>query len=222
MTQTVIFALSIIFMLLGILYQSMIGICYQRMIQATDGISGCNNKLLKQCKEKFIQCHQLNGGVSNVGAFVDKYMNRIKFLGMTMHFMKNLSIQFMLAGVFIAGFGVCRGFISGAQILDLLPFYIICLFGIYLFLSVTSVVDIPARKQVLKSNLTDYLENHIAKRLENGLLDKENLKSSLNTQKKVDLNEETGSLDNSQKPTNTSISADDVLQLQELLKSLLI
>lgn len=222
MKQTVIFALSIIFMLLGILYQSMIGICYQRMIQATDGISGCNNKLLKQCKERFIQCHQLNGGVANVSAFVDKYINRIKFMGMTMHFMKNLSIQFMLAGVFIAGFGVCTGLISGAQILDLLPFYIICLFGIYLFLSVTSVVDIPARKQALKCNLTDYLENHIAKRLENGLSDKEILKNNLQMQKEVNINEENASTKTTQNLSNSAISADDILQLQELLKSLLV
>ena len=94
MQQTIIFAISIIFMLLGILYQTMIGVCYQRMIQATDGISGTNNKLLKQCKERFVQCYQTNGGVSNIGAFVEKYVGRLKFMGMTMHFLKNLSIQF--------------------------------------------------------------------------------------------------------------------------------
>lgn len=215
MKQSVIFALSIIFMLLGVLYQAMIGICYQRMIQATDGISGYSNKLLKQCKDKYIQCYQLNGGVSNITAFVDKYLNRIKFLGMTIHFMKNLSIQFMLIGIFIAGLGICRGLIEGNQFFDLLPFYIICLFGIYLFLSVTSLVDISTRKQVLKANLIDYLENHIARRLEKGTKDKTILHESLSKEKITNSTEP-------KIPSQPSISPEEVLQLQELLKSLLV
>ena len=212
MQQTIIFAISIIFMLLGILYQTMIGVCYQRMIQATDGILGTNNKLLKQCKERFIQCYQANGGVPNINAFVDKYVGRLKFMGMTIHFLKNLSIQFMLAGVFVAGFGVCKGLISGSKIIDLLPFYISSLFGIYLFLSVVSIVDIPVRKQALVTNLTDYLENHVAKRLEHGFLEKEKLQNVLQQQK----------LSGEKKGPQTQLSADDVQELQELLKSLLV
>lgn len=212
MQQTIIFAISIIFMLLGILYQTMIGVCYQRMIQATDGIMGTNNKLLNQCRERFIQCYQTNGGVSNIKAFAEKYVGRLKFMGMTMHFLKNLSIQFMLAGVFVAGFGVCRGLISGSKLTDLLPFYISSLFGIYLFLSVVSVVDIPTRKQALLVNLTDYLENHVARRLEKGILEKERLENTI--PQKKDSSEK--------KEQQTRLSPDDVQELQELLNSFLV
>ena len=59
--------------------------------------------------------------------------------------------------------------------MDLLPFYIISLFRIYLYLSALSIVDMPGRRQMLKTNLTDYLENTVAQRLEHGIVEKEKL-----------------------------------------------
>ena len=53
--QSFIMAMAVIFMALGILYQVVIGVLYQRMIQSTDTLSGGDNKLLGQCKERFIQ-----------------------------------------------------------------------------------------------------------------------------------------------------------------------
>lgn len=181
--QSFIFTLTIVFMVIGILYQIAIGVLYQKMIQETDNMSGSENKILKQCKERFVTCYKMNGGVSNIPVFVDKYINRIKFCGMGFNFMKHLSGQMMLAGVFVAGFGVCKGIVEGRRFVDLLPFYIICLFGIYLFLSITAIVDMPGRRQMLKTNLMDYLENHIAERLEHGLTEKEKLLRELEQEK---------------------------------------
>ena len=181
--QSFIFTLTIVFMVIGILYQIAIGVIYQKMIQETDNMSGSENKILKQCKERFVTCYKMNGGVSNIPVFVDKYINRIKFCGMGFNFMKHLSGQMMLAGVFVAGFGVCKGIFEGRRFVDLLPFYIICLFGIYLFLSITAIVDMPGRRQMMKTNLMDYLENHIAERLEHGLTEKEKLLRELEQEK---------------------------------------
>ena len=156
--ETTTMLLTLVFMAIGILYQVAIGVIYQRMIQQADTLSGTDNKLLKQCKERFINCYKLNGGVSNIPVFVDKYINRIRVLGMSINFMKHLSGQLMLAGVFVAGFGVFSGIIEGHRFVDLLPYYIISLFGIYLYLSAMSIVDMPGRRRMLKTNLTDYLK----------------------------------------------------------------
>lgn len=173
--QSFIMILTLVFMAIGILYQVAIGVIYQRMIQSADTLSGTDSKLLNQCKERFVNCYKLNGGVANIPVFVDKFINRIRVMGMSINFMKHLSGQLMLAGVFIAGFGVCKGIVEGRKFVDLLPFYIISLFGIYLYLSVMSIVDMPNRRRMLKTNLTDYLENTVAQRLEHGLLEKEKL-----------------------------------------------
>lgn len=217
--QSLIMTISIVLMVIGVLYQVAIGVAYQRMIQATDTMLGTDNKLLKQCKERFIQCYKLNGGVSNIPIFVDKYINRIRFMGMSVNFIKHLSGQIMMAGVFVAGFGVCKGIIEGKRFVDLLPFYIVSLFGIYLFLSISSIVDMPGRRKVLKTNLTDYLENHIAERLEHGIGDKEKLQWELEQEKET-----------IRKPRNTRAVYQDeqeesiftekeAKELEELLKS---
>ena len=217
--QSLIMTISIVLMVIGVLYQVAIGVAYQRMIQATDTMLGTDNMLLKQCKERFIQCYKLNGGVSNIPIFVDKYINRIRFMGMSVNFIKHLSGQIMMAGVFVAGFGVCKGIIEGKRFVDLLPFYIVSLFGIYLFLSISSIVDMPGRRKVLKTNLTDYLENHIAERLEPGIGDKEKLQWELEQEKET-----------IRKPRNTRAVYQDeqeesiftekeAKELEELLKS---
>ena len=50
-------------------------------------------------------------------------------------------------------------------LMDLIPFYVLSVFGLYLYFSVTSFVDAPNRKKELKINLVDYLENHMVNRL---------------------------------------------------------
>ena len=212
--QSFIIVLTLVLMALGIAFQAAIGIIYQRMIQATDTLSGVENKLLTQCKERFVNCYKLNGGVSNIAVFVDKFMNRIRFMGMSMGFMKHLSGQLMLAGVFVAGFGVCKGIVEGISFISLLPFYIISLFGIYLYLSIVSIVDMPNRKQMLKTNLTDYLENTVAQRLEHGILEKEKLMWELAQEKSEPPKEEDAPVEQ-----RVSFSQEEARELEELLRS---
>lgn len=234
--ETTIMILTLVFMAIGILYQVAIGVIYQRMIQQADTLSGMDNKLLNQCKERFINCYKLNGGVANIPVFVDKYINRIRVMGMSITFMKHLSGQLMLAGVFVAGFGVCSGIIEGNKFIDLLPFYIISLFGIYLYLSVMSIVDMPGRRKMLKTNLTDYLENTVAQRLEHGILEKEKLlwelaqEKSTKTEKRSkteikaaeDVPEEVEYTENDKSEKKTPVfSQEEAHELEELLRGII-
>ena len=52
--EMTILILTIVFMAMGILYQIAIGAIYQRMIHQADTLSGMDNKLLNQCKERVI------------------------------------------------------------------------------------------------------------------------------------------------------------------------
>jgi hypothetical protein len=131
---------------------------------------------------------------------------------MSINFMKHLSGQLMLAGVFMAGFGVCKGIVEGRRFVDLLPFYIISLFGIYLYLSVVSIVDMASRRNALKVNLMDYLENTVAKRLEQGIAEKDRLiweMSDNKEQEKEALSE------------SDTFSQDEANELEELLKTII-
>ena len=214
-----IVVLTLTLMAIGVLYQVAIGIIYQKMIQATDTLSGMENKLLVQCKERFVNCYKLNGGVPNISVFVDKFINRIRVCGMSMSFMKHLSGQLMLAGVFVAGFGVCKGIIEGRGFIDLLPFYIISLLGIYLYLSIMSIVDMPNRRRMLKTNITDYLENTVAQRLEH-----EKLLWELAQEKDATFGEKDEDVLQDELPVKTKepvFSAEETRELEELLRGII-
>lgn len=161
----------ILLLLLSVVCQIIIGVLYQSMIHETENMSATENKLLKQCKTKFSNCYQLNAGVSNIPIFVDKFLNRIRLMGISITSFHHFSGQLMLLSVFAAGLGICKGIIEGQSLGELLPYYIISLFGLYIYFSVSALVDAKGKKRVLKTNIVDYLENSMVNRLNFNLTD---------------------------------------------------
>ena len=51
---------------------------------------------------------------------------------------------------------------------EILPFYIVSFLGMYVFFSVSGIVDVKGRRRILKTHLIDYLENHMSNRLRAG------------------------------------------------------
>lgn len=156
---------AIFLITLSIICQIVAGVLYQSMIQETDNMSATNNKLLKQCKLKFANCYQLNSGVSNISVFVDKFINRIKIGFLTLPGLSAFSGQSMLLSVFLCGIGIYRRIVEGRHIVELFPYYIVSLFGLYAYFSISSLADIKGKKEILKTNIMDYLENHMVNRL---------------------------------------------------------
>lgn len=164
--EKLITILMMIFLLLSVFTRIMIGILYQNMIKQTENMSTTNHKALKQCKIKFSNCYQLNNGVSNVSIFVDKFLNRLKVGPLSYQTIYHLSGQLMLLSIFFAGVGICKSIIAGYSLGAILPFYIFSFLGLYFYFAISAIADIRGRRRVLKTNLVDYLENHMVKRLE--------------------------------------------------------
>lgn len=154
------------FLVFSVLVRLLLGAMYGNMIKEADNMAATNNKLLKQCKLKFAHCYQLNNGVANIPIFVDKFLNRLALGPFSFDTLYHLSGQCMLLSVICSGIGVCRYIVEGKSFGELLPFYILSFIGLYLYFSVSTVVDIKGRKRVLKVNLVDYLENHLSARID--------------------------------------------------------
>lgn len=206
--QQIFFILTILFLLLSITCQIIIGVLYQRIIYATENMAVTENTQLKQCKLKFANCYQLNNGVSNVPIFVEKFMNRITYGKVSLSGMGHLAGQFMLFSVLLSGLGICKGIIDGDTIGELLPYYIISLFGLYVYFSINSLVDIPTKKQILKTNLVDYFENHRNNQL-SVLEESQEITAVPQTEKGLEA-------------TSSFFSKSEALELDELLKEFLI
>lgn len=155
-----------LFLLLSILGKIMLGVLYQNMIKETENMRTTENKTLKQCKLKFANCYKLGNGISNVSVFVDKFLCHLKMGPVTTQTFYHLSGQSLLLSVLFAGVAVCHRIIEGASVMSILPFYIVCFLGIYLYFSVSAVADIKGRRKILKTNLVDFFENHMMNQLE--------------------------------------------------------
>lgn len=151
---------------LSIILRVLLGLLYRNMIKEADNMASTRNRLLKQCKTKFASCYQLSNGVSNIPVFVDKFLNRMALGRLSFDTIYHLSGQMMLLSVVFAGIGICKSIMGGRTVGDILPFYIVSFFGLYLYFSVSTVVDVKGKKRVLKVNLVDYLENHLSPRIE--------------------------------------------------------
>lgn len=164
--QKWVMGISISLLVCSIFLLIMIGALYQNLIGETENMSSTGNKLLKQCKLKFANCYRMNAGVANVSVFVDKFLNRLALGKISFRTLYHMSGQLMLLSVFFAGVGACISIVEGAALGEILPYYIVSLFGLYLYFSVSSMVDVKGKIEILKVNLMDYLENHMVSRLE--------------------------------------------------------
>ena len=163
--EKVITAGILVFLCLSVLVRLMLAWMYHTMIRETDNMATTGNRLLKQCKVKFANCYQLNGGVSNIPVFVDKFLNRLSFGHLSFDAWYHLSGQCMLFSVVFAGVGICKGILDGRMLGEILPFYIASFLGLYLYFSLSAMIDIKGKRRVLKTNLIDYLENHLSGRI---------------------------------------------------------
>lgn len=166
MEEKIVTALIFFCMVLSIFLRVFLGMIYQNMIKEADNMAATNNKLLKQCKLKFANCYQLSNGVANIPIFVDKFINRLSLGHISFDLMYHLSGQAMLLSVVFSGVGICRCIMRGKTLGAILPFYIVSFLGLYLYLSVSTVVDVKGKRRKLKINLVDYLENHLSPRID--------------------------------------------------------
>ncbi len=150
----------------SLLIRVVLGLIYIHLIHQADNMASTRCKQLKQCKLKFANCYQLNHGMPNVPVFVDKFISRMSLGPFSLEMLGHLSGQLMLLAVVSSGIGVCRRIVAGSMLGQILPFYIVSLLGLYLYFSISTIVDLKGKRRILKINLVDYLENHLAGRME--------------------------------------------------------
>lgn len=153
-------------LLLGIICQIIPGVIYQRMISASDHMAETKNKQLKSCKEKYAGHYKLNGKMVNTGVFVDKFLQKVCIARIKLSFLNHISGQMMMLSILITGLSICLSLASGSTLFQFIPYYLVSILGMYLYFSISGMVNLQEKKEILRINLTDYLENYLAPRLE--------------------------------------------------------
>lgn len=221
--------MSAIFSLLlcSIICQILLGVIYHRLIRETENMSATKNKSLQQLKLKFTSCSQLHESMPNISVFVDKYLNQISLGKVPVTFLKHLSGQLTLLAVLMAGIGACRGIINEENFLAIAPFYLVSFLGLYFYFAVTSLVDLPGKVNVLRTNLVDYLENHLSSRLSQTRLDMrmagmgENPVKPAGAEKFADTETEPAFQQNEHKKNSPAFTPSEAEELELLLREFL-
>lgn len=149
----------------SVILQMIIGNLLGRMVYEAENMSATENKQLKQCKLKFVNCYKLNEGMGNVPVFVDRFLEKLSVGKIKVTTLHRISAQLMLFGVLLSGIAVAKGIVMGETIGQILPFYVIAFLGLYLYYVATSFAGLEEKKLSLKFSLVDYLENHMVGRL---------------------------------------------------------
>lgn len=128
-------------------------------------MASTENKQLKQCKLKFVNCYKLNEGMGNVTVFVERFLEKIEVGKVKITTLHRISGQLILFSVVLSGIGAARSIVLEETIGEILPFYVIAFLGLYLYFVSTSFAGIEEKKLSLKFSLVDYMENHMVGRL---------------------------------------------------------
>ena len=162
----IIMSVVLLLFVSAIIIQIMLSRYYSLLILETENMATTEMAWLCQCKRKFTNNYRLHNGILNVSVFVEKYLNKIRMGKLKISTWKHISGQMILFSVFTAGVGACLGIIQGSTLGEILPFYIVSMFGLYFYFAISGAIDVNEKREMLKTNLVDYLENHMGNKLE--------------------------------------------------------
>lgn len=146
----------VLFFLLSIGCQLAAGFFLLQLVKESKHLDEESPRLLRKWLEQYLK---EESQIINRKAFVDKGIQNFKVGRFTLFQLKHMAGQLLLLGVFLSGVGACKGIIEGGTLGQILPFYIVCLLGLYFHFSISGMIDMEEKKQIIKTNLLDFLEN---------------------------------------------------------------
>lgn len=160
---------------LGVFIRFILNMIYIYLVKESDKLGSTKNKLLKHMKMKFETCYKLNIGVNNVDTFVDKNMTKYKFCGLLLSTWENLSGQVLYLNFLIIPVSAVFGVLYEVTREEILYTGAVGILGGAVLIFVDKMINLPVKKQVIRLNLLDYLENFCKVRMEHEFSEPEKL-----------------------------------------------
>lgn len=155
---------------IGLLSKLILSFNYSRLLRAAKEMGTSQNKLMKLIRLKFDACYKIKIGVHNVDTFVDKYVYDYKFCGISLYTLQNISGQIITLCGIIAIFGSALAYISKCGQDIILSTFGMGIGAAILLAAVDILLNLPAKRKLLRIHMKDYLENNLKAKLENEYL----------------------------------------------------
>lgn len=164
-------AAALFMLLLSILCRFTAGAFLKKMLAEAENMSVTQNWQLRQCKLKFQNYYELNGGNMNVEIFVEKFLQEVRAGKCSFRMLNLLSGQLLLAAEMLCGAAVCVACANGSSFRKIWPYYALAFGGLYLYFAASGLVDLQGNLSKLKTTMVDFLENRMGERMRNAKRD---------------------------------------------------
>lgn len=138
---------------------------YKKMVNATENMGMTTKKPLRNLKTKYENSYKLNMAVHHVDSFVDKNLEKQRFMGISFLYWDKFHWQLCFLSIIVGAVGTLYDILSG-QSMDkvLMTFVYTILIGTtFLFLEVT--FGVSDKKNQISANMKDYFGNYLVHRM---------------------------------------------------------
>lgn len=214
--------LSLVFALFAILSRLILGILYDVLLKETENVGISKSKFSKKFKAKVENSIQVEHSVNNPAVYVEKYIRKQRFVGISLRGLKQLSFCFLMLAVILNVFTSATAIIKGMQMelvvwSILINIIVLCLFGFS-----EAIIDSSYKYEGIKINMQNYLENDYLNHRNARKEAKEELELKENEQNVKAMEERMGKLEKKlMSADNISLSTQDAKIIQDVLKEFL-
>ena len=151
--------LSLVFALLAILSRLVLGIIYDYLLKETENIGMSKSKFGSNYKIKVSSSIGIERPVRNVVTFVEKYIRKQRYMGITLRGWELTSIRFMLVAVIINIFVTAYAIVKNMTMELIVWSIIINIIAVLLFFLAETLIDSSYKYDGIKINMQNYVEN---------------------------------------------------------------
>lgn len=155
----------LLFGLISVFVQAIMTSALKGYVKASSNMKTTRKKVMLNLKNQFETIYGMDYQVRNIAAYVDKYLLKLKFLGIS--FASWEKAPFLSAGLatLLAGGGIFYGYIN--KVTNRAQIEILFSYGLVLvcFFVFFHIFGVKSKKQQIHVQLVDYLENYLTNRL---------------------------------------------------------
>lgn len=147
--------------LLGIVGQWISSAVYGSLIKKARNMVSTKNKTLKQIKMRFENARAVNGVVGNSTLMVEKYINKYKFMGMTLGTLTKITYRCAVFALFVSGATGCFLYETHHEKIQIVAYVAVGCFVAFALDIYARSVKLERKEGELVCIITDYLENTV-------------------------------------------------------------
>jgi hypothetical protein len=150
----------------GIILRLIMNVVYNGLMRETDNMSATKNKQLTFMKIKFESFYKLKIGVNNVDTFVDKNLIKHQFCGILLSTWDNMCGQVLFGILLLVPLSAVFGAVYQNSQAKILLTGAVGILASAILIIVDKSINLPIKKEVIKLNLLDYMDNYCRARME--------------------------------------------------------